>query len=212
MIMTDPSNPIGRENREPSFCRIILDRRDVLQGVAAIAAGLTVPALAFAQVPAGAARDAMPPQPGDFIVSELGTEALTPDRVPVGRGPMLAWAMAPDGTVRKTDFMNQLQLFRFEPSELTPEATAMAADGVIGLSVICTHAGCPVSEWLGDVGLLACPCHGSRFNPKENGAVAQGPATRKLPQIALAVTDGKLTVAAPFDSRVGGDEFGVEDR
>jgi Rieske Fe-S protein len=199
----DTDHPLG-------FCRVILDRRDVLQGMAALAAGVAMARPAFAQAPTDPAS--MPPQAGDFIVSELGTEALTPERIPVARGPMLGWAMAPDGTVRKADFMNQLQLFRFEPAELSPEATALAGDGVLALSVICTHAGCPVSEWLGDVGLLACPCHGSRFNPKENGAVAQGPAVRKLPQLGLTVTDGKLVVAAQFDSRVGGDEFGAEDR
>lgn len=208
--MAPPSKNLSDTETDHGFCRIILDRRDVLQGMAAIAAGAAMARPAFAQAPA--APGAMPPQVGDFIVSELGTDPLTPDRVPVGRGPMLAWAMSPDGVIRKDDFMNQMQLFRFEASELTPAAAALAAEGTFAFSVICTHAGCPVTDYLGDVGLLACPCHGSRFDPKDNGAVTQGPALRKLPQVALAVVDGKYTVVQPFDSLVGGDEFGAEDR
>lgn len=209
--MTDHSKTKVDIDSDHGFCRVILDRRDVLAGMAALAAGVAITRPAFAQAPgAPVAPGAMQPQVGDFIVSELGTDPLTPDRIPTGRGALLGWAMAPDGTIRKDDFNNQLQIFRFEASELTPEAAAIAADGVLAFSVICTHAGCPVTDVTD--GVLACPCHGSRFDPKNNGAVVMGPATRKLPQLALAVTDGKLTVAQIFDGKIGGDEFGAEDR
>ena len=209
--MTEHSKPSVESHPDLGFCRVILDRRDILQGMAALAAGVALARPAFGQAPAAATPGSMQPQIGDFIVSELGTDALTPERIPTGRGSLLGWAMAPDGTVRKDDFNNQLQLFRFEPSELTPEVAALAANGVLAFSVICTHAGCPVTD-RNDAGDLACACHGSQFNPRDNGAVVMGPATRKLPQLALAVVDGKLSVAQPFDGRIGGDEFGAEDR
>lgn len=45
-----------------------------------------------------------------------------------------------------------------------------------GLSSICTHAGCNVSEVVD--GAIVCPCHGSKFNL--DGTVAKGPATKPL--------------------------------
>jgi len=52
-----------------------------------------------------------------------------------------------------------------------------------GLSAICTHAGCTVSEVLG--GTIKCPCHGSRFNL--DGSVARGPASAPLPAEPISV-------------------------
>jgi Rieske Fe-S protein len=52
-----------------------------------------------------------------------------------------------------------------------------------GLSAICTHAGCTVSEVAG--GTINCPCHGSRFNL--DGSVARGPASAPLPAEPIAV-------------------------
>lgn len=42
----------------------------------------------------------------------------------------------------------------------------------------CTHQSCTVNTLTASSKLLACPCHGSRFNP--DGSVANGPATRPL--------------------------------
>lgn len=52
-----------------------------------------------------------------------------------------------------------------------------------GLSAICTHAGCTVSEVQG--GTINCPCHGSKFNL--DGSVANGPASRPLDPKAISV-------------------------
>lgn len=187
----------------------MVDRRAVLRGVAATAglAGLGVINSAFAQ----GAADSMPAQVGDFLVSENGTTPLTPDKIRLNGAPFNAWAMAPDGTVRNAEYSNQLQLLRYDPATLSPEVQARAGEGVIGFTVICTHAGCPLSDEL-DGGLIACACHGSRFDPLQNGAVERGPAVRKLPQVSLTVTDGKLVVAEAFDSKVGGDMAGEDDR
>lgn len=202
-------NPSSFPKTQPcGCCRGAVGRRTVLRGAAAVAA-VTIAGPAFAQA---IAAEMMPPQPGDFLVSDLGSTPLTPQNIRLAGGPYDAWAMSPDGVVRRANYLNRLQLFRYDPAELPPEVAEKAGEGVIALSVICTHAGCEATEYLQAEKLVSCPCHGSRFDPKNNGAVAMGPAMRKLPQLTLAVTDGKLTVTSVFDSKVGGDEAGVEDR
>ena len=51
-------------------------------------------------------------------------------------------------------------------------------------SAVCTHQGCTV-ERVAD-GIIACPCHGSRFDV-DDGAVVRGPADEPLPPVAIAV-------------------------
>jgi nitrite reductase/ring-hydroxylating ferredoxin subunit len=62
--------------------------------------------------------------------------------------------------------------------------TRVAADFVRGFSSICTHEGCTLAGVAG--GTINCPCHGSRFSAA-TGAVVNGPATRPLPVIEVAV-------------------------
>ncbi len=50
-------------------------------------------------------------------------------------------------------------------------------------SARCTHLGCRISQTAG--GLIACPCHGSKFRP--DGSVASGPATRPLVELAHTI-------------------------
>lgn len=185
-----------------------MSRRSVLRGVAATAglAGIAALTPAFAQT----APDAMPPQVGDFLVAANGTTPLTVDKLRLGGAPFEAYAMAPDGTVRSAEFTNQIQLLRYDPATLPPEVAAKSAQGVIGFTIICTHAGCPATEF--KEGLISCACHGSQFDPLKNGEVATGPAVRKLPQLGLTVTDGKIVVAEALDGRIGGDMTGEDDR
>jgi thiosulfate dehydrogenase (quinone) large subunit len=59
--------------------------------------------------------------------------------------------------------------------------------GVFAYSRICTHQGCNVNyDALGNQ--LACPCHGARFDPTNNGAVLAGPAVTPLPKIKVAIS------------------------
>ena len=196
------------EAQMPCDCACV-SRRAMLRGLATVAglAGLAGVSPVFGQdSPAD-----MRPQPGDFLVSANGTTPLTSADIRLNGGPLDAWAMAPDGIVRDANFDNSIMLLRYEPDSL-PEATRMrAGEGVLAFNVICTHAGCPVSPKL-EGPLIKCDCHGSRFDPTKNGEVARGPARRKLPQLSLAVVDGKLSVASEFDSRIGGDMVGEDDR
>ena len=200
--------PLLPEKQEiDTCCGNSVARRQILQGLA-IAGGLAAAGPALAQ--GGAA--AMAPQPGDFLVSDLGTTPLTPNNIRLDGRPFHGWAMSPEGVVRKANYINKVQLFRYDVAELPEESPGREAEGVIALSVICTHAGCEASEWIGELTLIACPCHGSAFSPKADGAVDMGPALRKLPQLRLALADGRLVVTESWDSYVGGDEIGADDR
>lgn len=66
-----------------------------------------------------------------------------------------------------------------------------AAEGFYALSAVCTHLGC-MTRYLANEGILACPCHGSRFDLL--GRVVQGPAPRPLPRLELSLNDGLLVV------------------
>ena len=66
------------------------------------------------------------------------------------------------------------------------------ADGFYAVSAICTHLGC-ITQWKPEAELIACPCHGSKFQP--DGTKIEGPAPRPLPHFLIALTlDGELQV------------------
>jgi cytochrome b6-f complex iron-sulfur subunit len=67
-----------------------------------------------------------------------------------------------------------------------------AADGFFALSAICTHLGC-LTAFKSDLGIIACPCHGSKFN--KDGVKIEGPAPRPLPWLRMWLSDeGNLMV------------------
>ena len=64
--------------------------------------------------------------------------------------------------------------------------------GFTAVSAVCTHLGC-ITQWKPELDLIACPCHGSRFN--KDGVVVSGPAPRSLPHFAMKLMpDGNLLV------------------
>ena len=46
-------------------------------------------------------------------------------------------------------------------------------EGFYALSAVCTHLGC-MTAWKPDLGIIACPCHGSKF--RTDGTKIEGPA------------------------------------
>jgi cytochrome b6-f complex iron-sulfur subunit len=64
--------------------------------------------------------------------------------------------------------------------------------GFFALSAVCTHLGC-LTAWKPDLGIIACPCHGSKFKP--DGTKIAGPAPRPLPWLRMWLSDdGDLMV------------------
>ena len=64
--------------------------------------------------------------------------------------------------------------------------------GMWALSAVCTHLGC-ITQWKPESDQIACPCHGSKFQP--DGKVIAGPAPRPLPHYSINLAaDGELLV------------------
>jgi cytochrome b6-f complex iron-sulfur subunit len=67
-----------------------------------------------------------------------------------------------------------------------------AAEGFFALSAVCTHLGC-LTTWNQELGIIACPCHGSKFY--RTGEKIEGPAPKPLPWLNTWVSDnGDLMV------------------
>ena len=64
---------------------------------------------------------------------------------------------------------------------------------------MCTHLGCIVAQ---STQGFACPCHGSKFDPRGN--VIGGPAPRALPWLEVSrAADGQLLVLADNEVPAG---------
>lgn len=71
-----------------------------------------------------------------------------------------------------------------------PAIIKRTEEGVIAISLVCTHLGCTVEENKAGDG-FTCPCHGSRYN--KDGRVTGGPATKSLPRYRIEEqADGTL--------------------
>ncbi|CAN5742042.1 hypothetical protein BH18ACT11_BH18ACT11_24420 [soil metagenome] len=62
----------------------------------------------------------------------------------------------------------------------------------VAYSAVCTHQGCTVAY---QGGQLACPCHGSVFDPANGAKVVAGPAPSPLPEIPVNVEGGEVVRA-----------------
>ena len=66
------------------------------------------------------------------------------------------------------------------------------SNGVYALSAVCTHLGC-IARFKSDEKVIACPCHGSRFDLEGN--VIHGPAPHPLPWLDVTQdAQGNLVV------------------
>ena len=81
----------------------------------------------------------------------------------------------------------------FEDSGGNPAVLVRLRSGnFVAYSALCTHEGCAVAY---SNGQLACPCHGSIFDPANNARVVNGPAQRPLPKIPIEVRGGDVVGA-----------------
>jgi rieske iron-sulfur protein len=197
-------SPLSDEERQEAPP---LSRRSVLK--AALSLGLTI---SFLGQEAGAQQDVkkVRPQVGDVFVFAAGDrqgQAIALQDVPLGGPPVTVYPMEPQSkTIRDGSRLNQVLLIRLASEELSDQTRTAAAEGIIAYSAVCTHTGCNVAGWKADTKQLVCPCHASTFDPKDRARVVGGPAPKALAVLPLRLTDGQLTVAAPFSARVGAEQ------
>jgi cytochrome b6-f complex iron-sulfur subunit len=75
-------------------------------------------------------------------------------------------------------------------------------EGIYAMSAVCTHLGC-LTAWNAALGIVACPCHGSKFT--RDGTKIEGPAPRPLVWLRAYIDDeGNLMVdrSAPLERKV----------
>jgi rieske iron-sulfur protein len=190
------------KRRETAVVHRNLKRRCVLKAGCGLA--LCPPLIARADE---AEEANAPPQAGDTLVFAYGDRAgqvVAAADVALGAKQLLAYPMHPaTRRVRDGSRLNQLIVVRLPPEKLSEETRARAADGVVAYSGVCTHTGCDVTDWYGDVLRFKCPCHESEFDPSDAARVVGGPAPSPLAALPLTLVDGLLVVAAPFEGRVG---------
>lgn len=179
-----------------------LKRRAALKAALGFVLGLNF-------VPQAAAQDAksVRPQPGDLLVFEDGeraSEVITLADLALGGPRVKALPMEPrTKVVRDGSRLNKVLLIRLDPDSLAEETRARSADGIVAYSGVCTHQGCDVTAWQEETQTFWCPCHDTRFDPRDGGRVAAGPAPKRLAALPLKLADGVLTVAARFTGPVG---------
>ena len=174
-----------------------LSRRTALDlGVSALAA--TLCPMAARAFPA----DQTPgPQRGDvFVLHNDPARPVTVEMLPRTGAPAKVWPKDPKtNIVRDGARFNQVLLLR------GPEADAADAGArIVAFTAICPHAGCVVTDWIPATQRLRCPCHGSEYDPWNNGAVVAGPSPYPLPSLPIQVKDEVITVTGPFSARLGG--------
>lgn len=171
--------------------------------------------------PAAADDDEKPgaserPQKSDVLVRAEGDKAgeiIKADDLTLGGPPIRAWPKDPKtSVVRNGSRLNEVVLVKLDPSQCDDATRTRAPDGIVCYSVVCTHAGCPITAWVkqeqGDNNVLKCMCHNSEYDPRQNAQVVFGPAPRRLAALPLTVADGAITVAAAFVGKVGAQPGG----
>lgn len=178
-------------------------RRSVLTGALALAA--LAPLAALADGEETGRRDSKP-QVGDklaYMIGERKDHEVKPSEIEVGAAPTLAYPLDPATGKVLVSRAGLLTLVKLKPAELQPSSLKNAADGIVAFSALCTHYGCPITTLHPSRTQIVCNCHGSVFNAADRGVVTNGPATRRLAMLPLAIKDGVLVVAGKFDGPLG---------
>ena len=87
--------------------------------------------------------------------------------------------------------INSAKAFVRAPTRQPGVLVHLEDDSFVAYSAICTHEGCTVS-YQPQSQRLACPCHGSVFDPARGAAVDVGPAQMPLRELQIEVSDGEV--------------------
>jgi ubiquinol-cytochrome c reductase iron-sulfur subunit len=134
---------------------------------------------------------------GMRVVTDQGDPVVAAD-VPIGG----AVAVFPDGFPDSAD--GQAILVRVGLDAAAAAKVPPAVDGIYVFSKVCTHMGCPVSQYLAQSNQLMCPCHQSTFDVLDGGRPTFGPAARPLPMLPVRIDgSGHVIASGDFPRPVG---------
>lgn len=136
-----------------------------------------------------------------------GSRLVTMEGQPVTRDALSSGGIIvafPEGDTQSAE--SAVALFKVAPDslELPAGRESWTPEGFIAYSIICTHAGCPATQYEDESQLLLCPCHDSAFDILRGAKPIYGPARRALPQLPLMIDDqGMLVAQSDFEEPVG---------
>jgi cytochrome b6-f complex iron-sulfur subunit len=105
--------------------------------------------------------------------------------------------LSPNVLYEPSPIVNAGKPGRYPPGSVTQDLQSgiyivHGPEGIYALSAVCTHLGC-LTAWKPELGIVACPCHGSKFN--RDGSKIEGPAPRPLRWLQASLSDeGDLLV------------------
>ncbi|WP_281784483.1 ubiquinol-cytochrome c reductase iron-sulfur subunit [Sinimarinibacterium flocculans] len=138
-----------------------------------------------------------------FMLGERKDQPIGPADVKLGDAPTLAYPIDGNSGEVLASRAGMVVVVRLPLEEMSEETRAQSADGVVAFSALCTHYGCPITVRDPSQSKLVCNCHGSVFDPGNRGAVLDGPATRRLAMLPLAIDGDVLVVAGALDGPIG---------
>ncbi len=118
---------------------------------------------------------------GTFIQSKVFPPATTAEATPVE----IPLAELPVGGSKQITYAG------------APALVTRSQDGVLALSLVCTHLGCIV-QWLPAQHQFHCPCHDGLFD--EFGDVISGPPPLPLERLAVKMLADKIVVGEAISS------------
>ncbi len=122
-----------------------------------------------------------------FVKLGLGSVAVAA----VGTAAFAYQFLSPNVLFEPSPVVNAGRPDRYPPDSVTldPENGVFVVNspqGFYALQAVCTHLGC-LTAWKPELGIIACPCHGSKFN--RDGTKIAGPAPKPLPWLRMWMSD-----------------------
>jgi Rieske Fe-S protein len=155
----------------------------------AFAAALALPTLALKSL----SQQQRPVEANDVLVYSAGSERGQPFK-PANLRENRSVQLLPQG--KTDDNKNLIQVVRIAPGQ--------GLEGLVAYSAICTHLSCSVLADLAPNGNIACPCHASLFDPRNDAAPVGGPANRPLPSLPIGLSpEGNVVATGPFEGPIG---------
>lgn len=123
---------------------------------------------------------------------------IRPERVVIGTFvPVFPEGHAEDGDVPAF-------AVRLEAARIAERPPGPDLGGLVVYSMLCTHAGCPVTLYERGTGHVLCPCHQSAFDLRHGARRVSGPADRALPGLPVGIgDDGFLHALGDFTAPPG---------